>query len=251
MLHIFADPSAVQGDQLTVTGNEVNHIKNVLRMKPGDEISVSSTDSTDTKEYRYGIGEIRDDAVVCSLRFVKEADVELPVKVTLFQGLPKADKMEWIIQKCVELGVNEIVPVKTARSVVKLEPAKQAKKVERWQAIAESAAGQSRRRIVPAVREPMSMKEAAEYASGFDVRIIPYELSEDGRSTKEIFESIKPGDSVAVFIGPEGGFDPAEVKMCTEKGIEPVTLGRRILRTETAGMTVLSWLIFLMEIRKA
>ena len=251
MLHIFADPSAVHGDQLTVTGNEVNHIKNVLRMKPGDEISVSSTDSADTNEYRYGIVEISDDAVVCSLRFVKEADVELPVKVTLFQGLPKADKMEWIIQKCVELGVSEIVPVKTARSVVKLEPAKQAKKVERWQAIAESAAGQSRRRIVPTVREPMSMKEATEYASGLDVRIIPYELSEDGRSTREIFESVRPGDSVAVFIGPEGGFDPAEVKMCTEKGIEPVTLGRRILRTETAGMTVLSWLIYLMEIRKA
>ncbi|MCI2048951.1 MAG: 16S rRNA (uracil(1498)-N(3))-methyltransferase [Lachnospiraceae bacterium] len=246
MLHIFADPSAMQGDLLTVTGPEVNHIRSVLRMKPGEEISVSS--GADTKEYRYGIEEIREDRVLCRLRFVKEADVELPVRVCLFQGLPKADKMEWIVQKTVELGVNEIVPLRCERSVVRLDAERSEKKTARWQTIAEAAAQQSRRQIVPQVKNPMSVKEALAYAGSFDVRIIPYELASNARGTKEIFRGLRPGASLAVFIGPEGGFEASEIEEAKAAGVEPVTLGRRILRTESAAMVVLSWLIYETEI---
>ena len=109
MLHIFADPADMQGELLTIRGSEVNHIRNVCRLQPGDEISVSN--GMDAKEYRYGIEEIHEDSVVCRLRFIKDADVELPVKVYLFQGLPKADKMDMIVQKCTELGVCSVIPV--------------------------------------------------------------------------------------------------------------------------------------------
>lgn len=247
MLHLFADPSDMQGDTLAIHGPDVNHIRNVLRMKKGDEISVSN--GVDDTEYRYGIEEITENAVFCRLRFTKDADVELPVRVTLFQGLPKGDKMEWIVQKCTELGVSEIVPVETARSVVKLDAAKKTKKTARWQTIAQSAAEQSRRRVVPSVHEPVSMEEAVRMAESADVRLIPYELSREDPGTKEVLDRIRPGDSVAVFIGPEGGFEKSEVALAEGAGITKVSLGRRILRTETAGMTVLSWLIYLLEIR--
>lgn len=246
MLHIFVDPGAQQGDLLTVTGSEVNHIRNVLRMQPGDEVAVSN--GADAREYRYGIEELWEDAVLLRLRFVKEAEVELPVRVTLFQGLPKADKMDWIVQKCVELGVSEIVPVSMERCIAKLDERRSSRKIERWQSIAEAAAQQSRRALLPAVREPMSMRQAVEYARHMQVRLLPYELAENSRSTKEVLESIEPGAEVAVFIGPEGGFAPSEVAMAQEVGVLPITLGRRILRTETAGMTVLSWLIYTLEI---
>ena len=139
MLHIFVDPAQMKGDLLYVTGKDVNHIKNVMRLKQGDEISVRT--GQDDREYRYGIEEFTDSEVVCRLRFVKEADVELPVKVYIFQGLPKADKMELIIQKAVELGAAEIIPVQMRRCVVKLDGAKKGKKTQRWQAIAESHRG--------------------------------------------------------------------------------------------------------------
>lgn len=249
MLHIFADPAQMRGDLLTVTGPDVNHIKNVLRLKPGDEISVRN--GRDEREYRYGIEEIGDTQVLCRLRFVKEADVELPVKVTLFQGLPKSDKMDFIVQKCVELGVTRIVPVAMKRCVMKLDDGKRAaKKVARWQAIAESAAGQSRRGIIPEVCEPMSMEEAVKYArQNTELLILPYELQKDDGGTKALFEALRPGQSVSVFIGPEGGFEPEEVELAKEAGAKPISLGKRILRTETAAMVVLSWLIYHFEIK--
>ena len=246
MLHIFADPSDVQGDFLTVTGPEVNHIKNVMRLKPGDEISASIGE--DGKEYRYGIEKLEEDAVLCRLRFVKEKDVELPVKVLLFQGLPKSDKMDFIVQKAVELGVTEIIPVSMQRCVVKLDGAKAEKKTARWQSIAESAASQSRRGVIPKVLPPMSMEEAVAYAEKTQVRVIPYELQEDDGSTKQYLESIQKGQSVSIFIGPEGGFTPEEVELARQNGIRPISLGRRILRTETAGLAFLSWLIYILEI---
>lgn len=249
MLHIFVDPARMQGDLLTVTGPDVNHIKNVLRLKPGDEISVRN--GTDDREYRYGIEEIGETQVRCRLRFVKEADVELPVKVILFQGLPKSDKMDFIVRKCVELGVNRIVPVEMKRCVMKLDNGtKTARKVARWQAIAESAAKQSRRAVIPEVEEPVSMAEAVKYASeNTDLMLLPYELQEDDGSAKALFESLRPGESVSVFIGPEGGFEPEEVELAREAGAKPISLGKRILRTETAAMVVLSWLIYRFEIK--
>ena len=270
MLHIFVDPAQMQGDLLRVSGKDVNHIKNVLRLRPGDEISVRT--GQDEREYRYGIEEFTDSEVICRLRFVKESDVELPVKVLLFQGLPKSDKMDLIVQKAVELGVTEIIPVQMRRSVVKLEGAKIAKRTQRWQAIAEGAAKQSRRAVVPLVREPMTMEEAVRFASqNTDVRLLPYELQEEDGSTREIMESIRSGipglsgtsdthsgvseapdtrsvNAVSIFIGPEGGFEPEEVELAKAAGILPISLGKRILRTETSALVVLSWLIYLFEI---
>lgn len=248
MLHLFADPSDVQDELLTITGPEVNHIRNVMRLKPGEEISVSI--GGDGKEYRYGIESYTEDSVLCRLRFVKDKEVELPVKVLLFQGLPKADKMDLIVQKAVELGAAEIIPVSMERCVVKLDAGKAAKKTARWQTIAESAASQSRRSIIPRVLAPMSMREAVEYAKAqTEVRVIPYELQEDDGSVKQYLESLKEGQPVSIFIGPEGGFTPAEVELAKEAGIRPISLGRRILRTETAGLAILSWLIYILEIQ--
>ena len=222
MLHIFVDPAQMQGELLYVTGRDVNHIKNVLRMKPGDEISVRT--GQDEREYR------------------------LPVKVYLFQGLPKSDKMDLIVQKAVELGAAEIIPVQMRRSVAKLEGAKIAKKTQRWQTIAEAAAKQSRRAVVPLVREPMTMEEAVRFAKeNTQTRLLPYELQEEDGSTRGFIDGIEEGTAVSIFIGPEGGFEPGEVELAKAAGILPISLGRRILRTETAALVVLSWLIYHFE----
>ena len=247
MLQIFADPSALRGDLLTITGPDVNHIRNVLRMKPGEELNARI--GGDGREYRFGIEEISEQEVLCRLRFVKESDVELPVRIILFQGLPKADKMEWIVQKSVELGAAGIVPVEMSRCVVRLDASKKDKKAARWQTIAESAAEQSRRAVIPKVERPVSLKEALALAGQqTDLILVPYELQETDGSTRELLDGIKEGGAVSIFIGPEGGFEPGEVERAKEAGILPISLGKRILRTETAALVVLSWLIYRFEI---
>lgn len=245
MYQFFVEPGQIQDRKITITGSDVNHIRNVLRMKPGEEIAVSN--GIDGREYRCGIEAFTEDEVICSLRFIKEDAVELPARIHLFQGLPKADKMELIVQKAVELGAYEVIPVAVRRCVVKLDAKKAAGKVTRWQGIAEAAAKQSKRGIIPQVQPVMSMREAVEYARAMDSKLIPYELAEDMRHTRQIIEAVEPGTDIAVFIGPEGGFEQEEIRMAFQAGIEPVTLGRRILRTETAGLTVLSWLMYHLE----
>lgn len=247
MYQFFVEPGQIREDEkkVFITGSDVNHIKNVLRMKTGEEIAVSN--GIDGREYRCAIRTMDEGAVECELLFIKEDGVELPVRVTLFQGLPKADKMELIIQKAVELGACEIVPVATRRCVVKLDEKKAASKCARWQSIAEAAAKQSKRGMIPVVGDVCSFGKALDRAGEMDVRVIPYELAEGMNRTREILSGIRPGQSVAVFIGPEGGFDPEEIEKAKEAGVEPITLGKRILRTETAGMTVLSWLGYLLE----
>ena len=245
MYQFFVEPRQIREHVVTITGSDVNHIKNVLRMKNGEELAVSN--GIDGKEYRCMIEAIEEEQIRCRLLFVKESDVELPARIYLFQGLPKADKMELIIQKAVELGVFQIIPVATKRAVVKLDEKKAAAKQTRWQAIAQAAAKQSKRRIVPEIATCMSFAQAVKYAESMDVKLIPYELAEGMEDTRRLMETIKAGQSVAVFIGPEGGFAEEEIKLAKEAGIVPVTLGRRILRTETAGMTVLSWLVYLLE----
>lgn len=247
MYQFFVETNQINFDEKTViiTGNDVNHIKNVLRMKPGEEIAVSN--GQDGKEYRCGILALEEDCIRCELRFIKEDGVELPAKVYLFQGLPKADKMEMIVQKAVELGVYQIVPVATKRCVVRLDDKKAKSKTARWQGIAEAAAKQSKRAIIPKVADVMSFREALVFASGMDVKIIPYEHAEGMEKTKEIMESLQEGQDIAVFIGPEGGFEEGEIQNALEQGIEPITLGRRILRTETAGLTIVSWIMYHLE----
>ena len=166
----------------------------------------------------------------------------------MFQGLPKADKMELIIQKAVELGVYEIIPVASKRAVVKLDEKKAANKQQRWQGIAEAAAKQSKRGIIPKINRVMTFKEALAYSACATIKIIPYELSEGMDKTKTIIDGLKPGEDIAVFIGPEGGFAEEEIDKAIAAGIIPVTLGKRILRTETAGMTVLAWIMYQLEI---
>lgn len=245
MYQFFVEPSQIQDKKIIITGSDVNHIKNVLRMKPGEEIAVSN--GIDGREYRCGIEAFAEDTVVCTLRFIKEEGVELPSPIYLFQALPKADKMELIVQKAVELGVHEIIPVAAKRCVVKLDEKKAAGKASRWQGIAEAAAKQSKRGVIPVVRSPLSFQEAVNLAGDMDVRLIPYELAEDMAHTRSVIEAVKPGQSIAVFIGPEGGFEENEVAEALAAGIEPVTLGKRILRTETAGLAVLSWLMYHLE----
>lgn len=245
MHQFFVEPHQIQGNRIVIEGSDVNHIKNVLRMKPGEEIAVSN--GQDGREYRCGIVACEENQVICELRFVKEDGMELPSQVYLFQGLPKADKMEMIIQKCVELGVYGVVPVATKRCVVKLDDKKARSKIDRWQGIAEAAAKQSKRRIVPEIMDVMTFRQALQFVKDFDVKIIPYELAENMQKTKEIIESLKPGQRIAVFIGPEGGFDEGEVQEAMESGTLPITLGKRILRTETAGLTVMSWIMYQLE----
>ena len=235
----------VAGKSVIIRGTDVNHIKNVLRMRPGEEVAVSN--GIDGKEYRCGILALEEDCVRLELRFIKEDGVELPAKIYLFQGLPKADKMELIIQKAVELGAFQVIPVAMKRCVVKLDEKKADVKIKRWQGIAEAAAKQSKRGVIPTVAPVMSYTQAVKMASQMDLKLVPYELAEGMEQTKHLIESVEPGQQIAIFIGPEGGFDPEEIRIATEAGIQPITLGKRILRTETAGFTTIAWLMYQLE----
>lgn len=245
MYRFFVEPSQIGEKEIRICGSDVNHIKNVLRMKQGEEILISGGENL---EYTCYIQEMQEEEVTAHIMYVQEAGYELPSRIFLFQGLPKGDKMELIIQKAVELGIHQIVPVASRRSVVKLDKKKEEKKIVRWQAIAESAAKQSKRMYVPQVAGVMSFGEAVQYAGKLDVVLMPYELAKGMKETKEIIRGIQKGQSVGIFIGPEGGFEEEEVRQAVSlAGARPITLGKRILRTETAGLTVLSILMFELE----
>ena len=248
MYHFFTDASLINGHDIYIEGPDYNHIKNVLRLHPGDTISVS--DGTGRDEYRCHIEAFETDRVHLKLAFVKTADVELPVRLTLFQGLPKSDKMDLIVQKSVELGITEIVPVELARCVTRLDRKKKQARVRRWNTIAESAAKQSKRAVIPTVQDVMTLEEALSYSGTVEHKLIPYELNTDPSSAADIIEHIKAGESACMFIGPEGGFEEAEVEAARAAGFTDISLGRRILRTETAALVLLSWFIYLFEIRK-
>ena len=245
MYHFFVQPEQIQGKTIRITGSDVNHIKNVLRMKPGEELSVSN--GVDGKEYRCGIESLGEDEILCTLRFIREEGLELPSRIYLFQCLPKADKMELVIQKAVELGACAVIPVAAKRCVMKLDAKKEKNKLARWQQIAEAAAKQSKRRIIPEITRVMSMKEAVSFAADMDVKLFPYELAEGMERTRKLVDGVKAGQRIAVFIGPEGGFEDSEVEEARKAGFAPITLGKRILRTETAGFTVLAWLMYRLE----
>lgn len=244
MYRFFMEDGISSGKDIRIAGSDYNHIKNVLRMKKGEEVLIS--DGKD-REYLCSIVEFTEEEVVLSIIDIMGTSRELPAKITLFQGLPKGDKMEQIIQKTVELGVAEIVPVTMKRCVVKLDNKKADKKVERWNGIALSAAKQSKRGVIPEVKEVMSFKDALHMASGMDAVLVPYENAEGIEGARRLVESMKDKKSIGIFIGPEGGFDESEIAMALEAGAQTLTLGRRILRTETAGMTMLSILMFALE----
>lgn len=243
MHRFFIPSSAVDGSRIVICGKDAHHIKNVLRMKPGEQfLACTEKGELYTCEI-ISTGEKIDTSIV---DFSKAAS-ELPCRVVLFQCLPKKDKMEFVIQKAVELGASEVVPVISERTIIKLDEKKKAARLERWNTIAKNAAEQSGRSIIPEVSEPVPFKRALDISSKCDIKIQPYENAEGMERTRKVFASLKPGMTVGVIIGPEGGFSENEVCMAEEAGFQTVTLGRRILRTETAGLTALSFIVFNIE----
>ena len=214
MHQFFVTPMQVKEDHIYIEGLDVNHIKNVLRMKVGEALKVSDGNN---RKYLCEIGSMTAQQVCVRIVEEQQVDTELPSKIYLFQGLPKSDKKKAL------------------------------KKVERWRGIAESGAKQSGRNVIPKVTNVMSYKDALTYARGLDVLLIPYELAEGMKETKQVIEEIKRGQSVGIFIGPEGGFETQEVEDAIANGARAITLGKRILRTETAGLTTLSILMYHLE----
>ena len=246
MYQFFIQPDSIKEEEIWIADpQDVNHIRNVLRMKKEEKVSLCC--EAKGKEYISSIEEIESDIVKAAIIDINGESRELPVKITLFQGLPKSDKMELIIQKAVELGVAEIVPMATKRAVVKLDAKKAAKKVQRWNEIAKSAAKQSKRGLIPEVKPVMSFKEAVEYGKSMDMLLIPYEDAKGIAHSREVVETVKDKKSLGIYIGPEGGFERGEVDAAVAQGIKPISLGKRILRTETAGLAALSILMFLIE----
>ena len=228
----FTEPENIKDGFIEIFSDEAKHILNVMRMEIGDTLTICDGQSND---YLCRICETGKNCLKAKIEETTKSESEPKTKITLYQGLPKSDKMELIIQKCVEIGVCRIVPVITERAVVKIEKgAKEDKKTERWQKIAESAAKQSGRGIIPAVERPMKFKDAIEEAIKNGEAIIPYENEKD-RGLKEFIKNSK-AENIGIFIGPEGGFDTKEIEFAVENGVMSVTLGKRILRTETAGI---------------
>ncbi|QUI23873.1 16S rRNA (uracil(1498)-N(3))-methyltransferase [Vallitalea pronyensis] len=243
MHRFFVNPSQIEESCIRIVGNDVNHIKNVLRMHKNDEIIICDGHGSN---YYCIINDIESDRILVDIKSKELSDAELKSKIYLFQGLPKQEKMALIIQKAVELGVHEIIPVMTSRSVVKINKQNAAKKLARWNKISESAAKQSGRGIIPMVNDVMNYDEALVYAQRMDTTIVPYENADNINKTKTLLNSLDM-KRIGVFIGPEGGFSLDEVDKAKQQGANIITLGKRILRTETAGLAILSLLMFQLE----
>ena len=243
MHQFFVEKSQVGKEYVTITGSDVNHIRNVLRMKIGETIRISDREGGN---YFCKIAETGENFVQADIVSVDEEGTELPSKIYLFQALPKGDRMETVIEKAVELGVYEIIPVAMKYCVVKLEGKKAAQRVQKWQAQAETAAKQSKRSLIPKVSEPVSYKEAVTYAMKLDQKLVSYENERGMAATREAVEAVRPGESIGIFIGPEGGFAPEEIE-AVKGEMKLISLGSRILRTETAGFTTLAILMYHIE----
>ncbi len=241
MSKFFVQPEKVKANTITIDTEDVSHIKRVLRMNIGCKITVCDSAGWD---YETEIVSMSDKEIVCSILKKSKSQTEPRVQVTLYQALPKSSKMEYIIQKTTELGITRICPVSMSRCVVKIDNKKDGeKKSARWQKIAESAAKQSGRGIIPEVLAPISFDEAVKLFSKHEKAFVPYECEQDNTINNEIKDIDKITD-VAFMVGPEGGFDPKEIEILSNNSINTVTLGRRILRTETAGEAVLTMIMY-------
>lgn len=240
MHRFFVDRSQISGEVVTISGEDLKHIKNVLRLKAGEEVSICDGKEND---YVAVIESIDSQEVLLSIVDSFKSKGEAPIKLKLYQGLPKGDKMELIVQKCTELGVSEIVPMATKRAVVKLSDEKKiSKKLERWQKIAEEAAKQSKRGRIPLVDRLVTLKEAVAELGEDELALMLYE-SEIENSLKKALREYD-GKAVSVFVGPEGGFEESEAEMLEAAGAKVVSLGNRILRTETAGLAVAAVIMY-------
>ena len=244
MHHFFVPEKPDEEGLITITGEALKHM-NVLRLKAGEEVTVSDGEDRD---YYCTVVSADRSSVVLKAESGRES-AELPLEITLYQGFPKADKMELIVQKAVELGAARVVPVIMDRCVAKPDEKRLKARLERWNQIARSAAEQSGRSRVPSVEPAMPLKQAAEDAKD-GLMIVPYESADGMRAAREVLEDLQAGQKIGVFIGPEGGFEPAEIELCRQAGAKIISLGRRILRTETAGLVALSALMLAMEMKR-
>lgn len=241
MPKFFVPKENILKDRIMISGEDVSHIKRVLRMNTGDKLTLCDGKGIN---YEAVIDKITDGEIECRVICANKSETEANIEVTLFQGIPKAAKTDYIIQKTTELGVARIVPVAMSRCVAKIENAKDAaKKRQRWQKIAEEAAKQSGRGIIPAVDMPVSFDEAIDELLQNDIYFAPYECEEQN-SLKSVLTSKGGVKRIGFLIGPEGGFDLKEIEKLRQKSIPTVTLGKRILRTETAGEAVLAMTMY-------
>jgi len=248
MSKFFVDPSAISGSHIYIENkNDLHHLTKVLRGKVGMKIDISDGDEW---EYETELEELTADCATLKILDKQKFASEPEVRVTLFQGVPKASKMETVIQKTVEIGVDSIVPVFMERTVV-VEKGNFGKKLDRWQKIADEAVKQCKRGIIPQVRENCTFKEMMNQLDDYDLVICPYE-NEDGYSMKDCLRKAAEGENtpkkVAIIIGPEGGFADKEIDALKDAGAEIVTLGKTILRTETAGLVALTMVMYELEL---
>jgi 16S rRNA (uracil1498-N3)-methyltransferase len=236
MQRYFVEPHLFSEHEVTITGDDVHHIVNVMRSEIGQEIIVCDGQGRAAlaRLAQFSAKEVKAEIVQAL-----DKQSELPIRVTIAQGLPKGDKMEWILQKGTELGAFAFFPFSSERTIVKLDQKKEGKKLERWGKIVKEAAEQSHRSILPKILPPLSYKQAVAAAGNYTRCVIAYE-KEQGSTLHHVFATLAPGDSLLVFVGPEGGFTDDEVALAEAAGILPVTFGPRILRTETASQYLLS-----------
>lgn len=232
MHKFFVTPDNINQSKAIITGDDVKHIYKVLRLKLGDEIVINDSNGN---EYLGSIENISKTSVEVSIIKKILQESESPVKITLFQGLPKSSKMDYIVQKGTEIGINEVVPIITARVVVKSELGEY-KKTDRWQRIALEACKQCKRSTIPKISAPIEFDKLLEQLKTFDTIVVPYE-NEEGLGIKKMVSGLKyKVENIAVIIGPEGGFEENEINALSQMGAHIITLGPRILRTETAGI---------------
>ena len=249
MPKFFVTEEQVNDEKIKIIGQDVKHIKNVLRKKVGNELMICKTSTK--KDYLSEIISIEENCIECKIKEQIENKVESNIKVSILQGLPKADKMELIIQKSVELGVYEITPIEMKRCVVKLNEKDKIKKIDRWQKISEVAAKQCGRNIIPNINQIINLKNVCNLFDKYDIVLVAYE-NENKNTLKNKLEKIKQKYNnreikIGVIIGPEGGIDSEEIKMLQENGAITITLGKRILRTETVALNVLSIIMYELE----
>lgn len=241
MQQIFVNEEPIEG-RFTVTGDDMHHLVRVVRIKKGEIIRVSTASGNN---YLCSVSDILDKELLVDVT-EQVNSTELSNKIYLFQAIPKGDKMETIIEKTVELGVYEIIPVQMKNCIVKLDDKKKKNKLSRYQTVALTAAKQSKRSIVPNIHDVLSFKEAMEYGANLDLLLLPYESKNGMKDTYDVINSLQKGQSVGIFIGPEGGFDESEIELVKDK-CKLISLGRRILRTETAAICSLSMLMLKSE----
>lgn len=243
MHKFFVNDNQINNESIKIIGEDYNHIANVLRMKNGQKILVTNKSTNET--FDCIIKDINSKEVICNIIDLNTKNVEMNVNVDIFQGLPKADKMEFIIQKCVELGVHKIIPVNMKYCVAKIKD--EDKKNERWNKISEVASKQCKRNIIPKIDKSININELYSLIQNYDLAILAYE-NEDNITIKDILKEHKDIKSIAVIVGPEGGLSPEEVKGLIKAGAKVVSLGNRILRTETAPIAMLSMIMYEYEL---